>query len=85
MYSKAKSTISRLNSTPAERTAREAKLASAVRTILEGIGEDPDREGLLRTPERYAKALLWMTRGYEERLSGKAFFSIDNPLLTTYL
>lgn len=64
----AKSTLSRLNETPAERTAREAKLAQAVRVLLEGIGEDPDREGLLRTPERYAKALLWMTHGYERRL-----------------
>ncbi|KAH9938579.1 uncharacterized protein B0H18DRAFT_1112718 [Fomitopsis serialis] len=40
-----------------------------VRTILECIGEDPDREGLLKTPERYAQALMWMTRGYEERLA----------------
>lgn len=53
-----------------ERKEREEKLAAAVRTLLEGIGEDPDREGLLRTPERYAQALLWMTKGYEERLSG---------------
>ncbi|KAI0796591.1 hypothetical protein C8Q75DRAFT_741617 [Abortiporus biennis] len=65
----AKSTVSRLNATPAERAAREQKLASAVRTILECIGEDPDREGLLRTPDRYAQALMWMTRGYEERLA----------------
>lgn len=43
-------------------------LTSALRTVLECIGEDPDREGLQRTPERYAKALLWMTKGYEERL-----------------
>ena len=42
----------------------------AVRTILECIGEDPDREGLQRTPERYAQAIMWMTRGYEERLAG---------------
>jgi GTP cyclohydrolase I len=74
VYSKlcmiAKSTVSRLNATPAETAAREQKLANAVRTILECIGEDPDREGLLRTPLRYAQALLWMTRGYEERLSG---------------
>lgn len=65
----AKSTLSRLNATPAERAEREQKLAGAVRTILECIGEDPDREGLLRTPERYAQALMWMTRGYEERLA----------------
>ena len=44
--------------------------ASAARTILECIGEDPDREGLLKTPDRYAKALMWMTKGYEERLAG---------------
>jgi len=65
----AKSTVSRLNATPAERAAREKRMASAVRTILECIGEDPDREGLLRTPERYAQAIMWMTRGYEERLA----------------
>jgi GTP cyclohydrolase IA len=41
-----------------------------VRTILECLGEDPTRDGLLKTPERYAKALMWMTRGYEERLAG---------------
>ena len=66
----AKSTVSRLNATVEERLARERKMASAVRTILECIGEDPDREGLLRTPERYAQAIMWMTRGYEERLAG---------------
>ncbi|KJA24574.1 hypothetical protein HYPSUDRAFT_136105 [Hypholoma sublateritium FD-334 SS-4] len=44
-------------------------MAAAVRTILECIGEDPGREGLLRTPDRYAQALMWMTRGYEERLA----------------
>ena len=66
----AKSTLSRLYSTAEEREAREKKLADAVRTLLECIGEDPDREGLKRTPERYAQALMWMTRGYEERLAG---------------
>jgi len=64
----AKSTVARLHATPAEKAAREQRLASAVKTILECIGEDPNREGLVRTPERYAQALMWMTRGYEERL-----------------
>lgn len=66
----AKSTLSRLNSTPEERKEREEKLADAVRTLLECIGEDPERDGLRRTPERYANALMWLTRGYEERLAG---------------
>jgi len=65
----AKSTLSRLNSTPEERKEREEKLADAVRILLECIGEDPDRDGLRRTPERYANALMWLTRGYEERLA----------------
>ncbi|KAG8915751.1 hypothetical protein FRC00_000453 [Tulasnella sp. 408] len=77
----AKLTLSRLNEQPAERKAREQKLAAAVRVILEGIGEDPAREGLLKTPERFAQALLWMTKGYEERLSdviNDAVFAEDN-------
>jgi hypothetical protein len=51
------------------------KLTGAIRTVLECIGEDPDREGLERTPERYAKALMWMTKGYEERLSGEFYIT----------
>ncbi|KAK4054556.1 hypothetical protein OIV83_001050 [Microbotryomycetes sp. JL201] len=76
-----KGTLARMNSTPAERAAREAKLAGAVRTLLECIGEDPDRDGLVKTPERYAKALLWMTKGYEEKLPdviGNAIFAEDH-------
>lgn len=69
-HPKAKSTLARLNATPEERQAREEKLAGAVRTLLECIGEDPDREGLVRTPTRYAKALMYLTKGYEERLTG---------------
>ncbi|KAG8771005.1 GTP cyclohydrolase 1 [Ceratobasidium sp. 428] len=80
----AKSTLSRLHESPAEKTERVAKLAGAVRTLLECIGEDPDREGLQRTPDRYAKALLWMTKGYEERLSeviNNAIFAEDHDEL----
>jgi len=42
--------------------------AYRIRTILECIGEDPDREGLIETPSRYAKAMLYFTKGYEENL-----------------
>lgn len=65
----AKSTINRLNATPEEKADRERRMALAIREILDCIGEDPDREGLLRTPERYSQALLYMTKGYEERLA----------------
>lgn len=71
----AKSTLSRLNASAAEKKSRETRLTAAVRTVLECIGEDPDREGLLRTPERYAQALMWMTKGYEERLAGMSLFA----------
>ncbi|KAJ5379509.1 GTP cyclohydrolase 1 [Penicillium cosmopolitanum] len=61
-------TRQRLESTPEENEARVKKLAGAVRTILECVGEDPEREGLRETPERYAKAMLYFTKGYEENV-----------------
>jgi len=53
---------------PQDAQARLQKLSGAVRTILECIGEDPEREGLHGTPERYAKAMMFFTKGYEENL-----------------
>ena len=35
---------------------------------MECVGEDPEREGLRETPERYAKAMLYFTKGYEENV-----------------
>ena len=61
-------TRARLEQTPEEAQARLDKLAGAVRTIFECIGEDPDREGLRETPQRYAKALMYFTKGYEENV-----------------
>ncbi|KAI0244852.1 hypothetical protein L0F63_000874 [Massospora cicadina] len=63
-----KSTRTRASETEEDKEARVAKLSSAVHTILECLGEDPDREGLLRTPQRYAKAMLFFTKGYEQNL-----------------
>jgi GTP cyclohydrolase I len=39
-----------------------------VRAILKEIGEDPDREGLLRTPERVTRALHFLTQGYTQNI-----------------
>jgi GTP cyclohydrolase IA len=41
------------------------KLIESYRDVIDSIGENPEREGLLRTPERVAKAMLYMTQGYE--------------------
>ena len=41
-----------------------AEIASHVKEILRLLGEDPQREGLLKTPERVAKAMQFMTQGY---------------------
>lgn len=50
----------------AELSQGELKIASAVETILGQIGEDPTRQGLLKTPERVAKAYSFLTQGYEQ-------------------
>jgi len=42
------------------------KLMEAYKAVLENIGEDPQREGLLKTPERIAKAMQYLTRGYSQ-------------------
>lgn len=58
-------TRSRIDEAPEQAEARLAKISAAVRTLIECVGEDPDREGLLTTPSRYAKALLFLTKGYQ--------------------
>mmetsp|Transcript_16371 Transcript_16371/g.52056 ORF Transcript_16371/g.52056 Transcript_16371/m.52056 type:complete len:265 (-) Transcript_16371:6-800(-) len=52
----------------ARRGAPSDRMVEAVRVLLEEIGEDPTREGLLRTPKRYAKALMDLTSGYHADL-----------------
>src|SRR5262245_46773627 len=58
----------------------EASTEELLREVLVRLGEDPDREGLLRTPERVDRALQYLTKGYhedpEELLKG-ALFTVD--------
>ena len=58
----------------------EVALEKAYLEVLERIGEDPDRDGLKRTPERMAKAIRFLTRGYQEdpaQLLRAALFEVD--------
>lgn len=62
-------TQSRMNEKSEQTEQRLEKMRGAVRTLLECIGEDPDREGLQATPSRYAKALLFLTEGYQSDIT----------------
>ncbi len=53
---------------PAHPSVSEADMRQAVRILLIGLGEDPDREGLLDTPKRVVKALKFLTSGYQQSL-----------------
>lgn len=71
----------RLESTEEEKKARELRIAGAVRTLLTELGEDPDRDGLLETPERFARAMLFFTKGYEDNIKDvikRAVFEEDH-------
>jgi GTP cyclohydrolase I len=59
---------------------RPAELRHLIERVLILLGEDPERNGLLRTPERVEKALKFMTRGYEQdidQLMNAALFPIE--------
>lgn len=65
---------------PVSRPKDIAVMTDLVTQLLKALGEAPSRNGLLKTPERVAKALLFMTRGYHEdieRLLNGALFPIE--------
>jgi GTP cyclohydrolase I len=72
---KVKQTAAKENATPKKKgsllefqpkspKSPQLSIASHVREVIQALGEDPEREGLLRTPERSEKALRYLTSGY---------------------
>ena len=63
----------------------ETKIAKLVRQLLVELGEDPEREGLKKTPARVAKSLTFLTRGYRQNLkavvNGAYFTSGTNHMV----
>jgi GTP cyclohydrolase I len=58
-----------------------ADLTNIYENLIRGIGEDPAREGLIKTPDRAARALEYLTRGYQQTLDevvNNAIFESDN-------
>jgi GTP cyclohydrolase I len=56
------------------------KLADNIKSVLKEIGENPNREGLLKTPERVAKSMNFLTKGYgldPSEILKKAMFKED--------
>jgi len=58
----------------------DERIQAAVRVLVEELGEDPLREGLANTPERVAKALRFLTSGYDrdiDEVINDALFTVD--------
>ena len=76
------SSLSKQNQSP---NVTEAEMMEAVRTLLIGLGEDPNREGLKDTPKRVVKALQFLTKGYheslDELLNGAVFTEDANEMV----
>jgi GTP cyclohydrolase IA len=63
------------------------KIENSVASILTELGEDLNREGLLRTPTRVAKSLKYLTKGYDENIkdviNGALFSEAHEEMITT--
>jgi GTP cyclohydrolase I len=64
-----------------ELSLEEVPFQALVREMIRRLGEDPERQGLAKTPERMEKSLQWLTRGYHlsvEQVIGDAIFDEDH-------
>ncbi len=63
----------------------KSRVEELIRELLIEVGEDPEREGLVKTPERYAKALSFLTKGYkanvEDVINGAVFTTESNNMV----
>lgn len=77
--------MKKMSKTPVRAQPDEKKIAAIVKELLVELGEDPEREGLKKTPERVAKALAFLTRGYRQNMksviNGAYFVSGTNHMV----
>jgi GTP cyclohydrolase IA len=72
--------MARTNTTLDAATLSDVSTQELYREILTRIGEDPNRDGLIRTPERMEKAMAFLTRGYKQNVTDvlhDALFDVD--------
>ena len=60
-----------------------AKISEHYKGVLGALGENTERQGLLRTPQRAAKAMMFFTKGYRENISGKTIYIIQVRVIIT--
>ena len=65
------------------------KIAEEIKSMLSEIGENPNREGLVKTPERVAKSMAFLTNGYKQNptniLKSAIFAENYNQMVQTRL
>lgn len=80
-----RNTSNGLQPTPPYEEIDDVQMMAAVKTMLLGVGEDPNREGLLKTPKRVAEAMRFLTKGYnqslEEIVNGAIFDEGHNEMV----